>query len=111
MKESATENEEYRTFIAALTNVQDAESQTDLDISLNKLILSETKLRDYYRYEGSQTIPGCSETAIWTMFKEPIPLSTAQLAAFFNLKSTRVELEDSKFLKTAPLSKLENQKY
>ncbi|XP_026993567.1 carbonic anhydrase 4-like isoform X2 [Tachysurus fulvidraco] len=86
-EESATENKEYRAFIAALTNVQDAESQTDLDISLNKLILSETKLRDYYRYEGSQTIPGCSETAIWTMFKEPIPLSTTQLAAFFNLKS------------------------
>ncbi|GAA6111048.1 carbonic anhydrase 4-like isoform X1, partial [Tachysurus ichikawai] len=62
-------------------------SHTDLNISLNTLILSETKQRDYYRYEGSQTIPGCSETAIWTMFKEPIPLSKAQLAAFFNLKS------------------------
>ncbi|XP_060719725.1 carbonic anhydrase 4-like [Tachysurus vachellii] len=86
-EESATENTEYSTFIAAVTKVQDAESHTDLNISLNTLILSEMKLRDYYRYEGSQTIPGCSESAIWTMFKEPIPLSKAQLAAFFDLKS------------------------
>ncbi|KAK2816314.1 hypothetical protein Q7C36_022585 [Tachysurus vachellii] len=86
-EESATENTEYSTFIAAVTKVQDAESHTDLNISLNTLILSEMKLRDYYRYEGSQTIPGCSESVIWTMFKEPIPLSKAQLAAFFDLKS------------------------
>ncbi|KAK3527017.1 hypothetical protein QTP86_006789 [Hemibagrus guttatus] len=86
MEESDTENKEYSAFIAALAKVQNAEDHTELNISLNKLIMSETKLRNYYRYEGSQTVPGCSETAIWTVFKEPIPLSKAQLADFYNLK-------------------------
>ncbi|XP_058239605.1 carbonic anhydrase 4-like isoform X1 [Hemibagrus wyckioides] len=85
-KESDIENKEYGAFIAALAKVQNAENHTELNISLNKLILSETKMSDYYRYEGSQTVPGCSETAIWTMFKEPVPLSKAQFAAFYNLK-------------------------
>ncbi|XP_017314972.1 carbonic anhydrase 4 [Ictalurus punctatus] len=85
-EESDSENKEYSAFIAALAQVQDAEGQTELAISLNSLILSERMLGAYYRYEGSETTPGCSETVIWTMFEQPIPLSRDQLAAFSTLK-------------------------
>ncbi|XP_053474679.1 carbonic anhydrase-like isoform X2 [Ictalurus furcatus] len=84
--ESDSENKEYSAFIAALAQVQDAEGQAELAISLNSLILSERMLGAYYRYEGSETTPGCSESVIWTMFEQPIPLSRDQLAAFSTLK-------------------------
>ncbi|XP_053474681.1 carbonic anhydrase 4-like isoform X4 [Ictalurus furcatus] len=85
-EESDSENKEYSAFIAALAQVQDAEGQAELAISLNSLILSERMLGAYYRYEGSETTPGCSESVIWTMFEQPIPLSRDQLAAFSTLK-------------------------
>ncbi|KAF4073023.1 hypothetical protein AMELA_G00254120 [Ameiurus melas] len=85
-EESDSENQEYSAFIAALAQVKDAEGQTELAISLNSLILSETMLGAYYRYEGSETTPGCSESVIWTIFEQPIPLSRNQLVAFSTLK-------------------------
>ncbi|KAI5089261.1 carbonic anhydrase IV a precursor [Silurus meridionalis] len=85
-EESETENKEYSAFIEALAQVQDAESQADVLISLNNLILQQSKLKAYYRYEGSQTTPGCSESVIWTVFMQPIPLSKDQLAVFSSLK-------------------------
>lgn len=35
---------------------------------------------DYFRYMGSLTTPPCSEGIVWTIFKENIVISTAQLA-------------------------------
>ncbi|XP_060768189.1 carbonic anhydrase 4-like [Neoarius graeffei] len=85
-EESDRENKNYNAFIAALAQVQDAEREVEVAITLSSLIPPEKKLSAYYRYEGSRTIPGCSETVVWTIFEQPIPLSKAQLAAFSNLK-------------------------
>ena len=40
-------------------------------------LLPESKLA--YRYQGSLTTPPCSEGVVWTVFKQPITLSPAQL--------------------------------
>lgn len=60
------------------------ESEAKLTISLSSLILSEKKMRAYYRYEGSRTIPSCSETVIWTVFEQRIPLSKIQVRQNFD---------------------------
>ncbi|ESO11606.1 hypothetical protein HELRODRAFT_71763 [Helobdella robusta] len=38
--------------------------------------------RDYYRYYGSLTTPGCNEIVVWTLFKNPIYLSSVQVFIF-----------------------------
>lgn len=48
-------------------------------ISLAQLIPSEKNLTAYYRYKGSLTTPGCTESVIWTLFENPIPLSIEQV--------------------------------
>jgi carbonic anhydrase len=41
--------------------------------------------RTYYSFKGSLTTPPCSESVQWQVFKEPVELSSAQLAAFRKL--------------------------
>lgn len=50
-----------------------------LAISLAELIPSEQHLTSYYRYRGSLTTPGCTQSVIWTVFENPIPLNFDQV--------------------------------
>ena len=34
---------------------------------------------NYYRYSGSLTTPPCYESVIWTVFEDPILISSAQV--------------------------------
>jgi carbonic anhydrase len=44
-----------------------------------------TKKSSFYYYIGSLTTPPCTEDVKWIIFKQPIEISTGQLAAFSNL--------------------------
>ena len=44
---------------------------------LNSLLPENTN--DYYRYNGSLTTPSCYQSVNWTVFKEPITISTHQV--------------------------------
>lgn len=48
-------------------------------VSLAQLIPSEQNLTTFYRYKGSLTTPGCTESVIWTLFENPIPLNIEQV--------------------------------
>lgn len=41
--------------------------------------------RGFFRYQGSLTTPPCSEGVLWTVFKEPVEASEAQIRQFAQL--------------------------
>jgi len=59
----------------------------------DKLALSTTvgandilpKQRDYYRFNGSLTIPPCTEDVRWFVMKREVPASKQQIVAFKNV--------------------------
>jgi carbonic anhydrase len=59
------------------------------------------KTGGYYRYMGSLTTPPCSEGLTWTVFKEPIEASAAQIrgfAALFPNNARPVQQRNRRFL-------------
>ncbi|XP_065107172.1 carbonic anhydrase 4-like [Paramisgurnus dabryanus] len=85
-EESNSANKGYDQLIDALKKIQNKNGNMTLrKISLNQLILSEERMTNYYRYNGSLTTPGCNEVVVWTVFENPIPLSKEQLQAFSSL--------------------------
>lgn len=57
-----------------------SEGRTTLPaISLGQLIPAPQNLTNYYRYKGSLTTPGCTESVVWTVFENTIPLSRDQV--------------------------------
>nr|WP_298685546.1 carbonic anhydrase [uncultured Dongia sp.] len=57
--------------------------------------------RGFFRYQGSLTTPPCSEGVLWTVFKDPIDASPAQIeqfAALFPLNARPVQGLNRRFL-------------
>uniref|UniRef100_A0A8C3K7K7 Carbonic anhydrase 8 n=1 Tax=Calidris pygmaea TaxID=425635 RepID=A0A8C3K7K7_9CHAR len=48
---------------------------------------SDPLLRDYWVYEGSLTIPPCSEGVTWILFRYPLTVSQVQIEEFRRLRT------------------------
>uniref|UniRef100_A0A8B9HVX3 Carbonic anhydrase IV c n=1 Tax=Astyanax mexicanus TaxID=7994 RepID=A0A8B9HVX3_ASTMX len=55
------------------------QNQLYIWFQLGDLLISLENFSGYYRYAGSLTTPSCDEAIIWTLFKQPIPVSQDQL--------------------------------
>jgi len=72
-------DEDNPTIGSVMTALIDAwQSGEDVD-AFNLDLLLPTDLSDFYRYTGSKTFPLCEEIVVWTVFKETIPISSAQM--------------------------------
>ncbi|XP_041349559.1 carbonic anhydrase 7-like [Gigantopelta aegis] len=49
------------------------------------LSLLPKKINSWFRYDGSLTTPPCSESVTWTLFKDEIHISDAQIQEFRNI--------------------------
>ncbi|UXH77322.1 carbonic anhydrase [Roseateles amylovorans] len=56
--------------------------EAPVPIDLNQLL---PKDRGYFTYMGSQTTPPCTEGVLWMVFRQPVQLSTQQIAIFSRL--------------------------
>lgn len=74
MRQSSTAKVSLVTFFFSDANISMS------PISLTQLIPNEQNLTSFYRYKGSLTTPGCTESVIWTLFESPIPLSKDQVS-------------------------------
>jgi len=87
---SGTDNNNLTYITGKLQDIVQPKTSPPVDLSkfsVNSL-LSGIDTKDYFRYDGSLTTPGCYESVKWTVFKNPIPISTAQMALFRDLKSS-----------------------
>ncbi|XP_035637790.1 carbonic anhydrase 4 isoform X1 [Oncorhynchus keta] len=86
-EESLSANRKYDPVVRALQRIMTTGANTTLvSVSLEQLIPPQQNLSNYYRYKGSLTTPGCTESVIWTVFEKPIPLSRDQLRVFSDLQ-------------------------
>jgi carbonic anhydrase len=81
---SEEDNPALESIIDAVQKVQEPRAPVDVDdFDLSSLLPEHTD--QYYRYEGSLTTPPCSQSVVWTVFKHPATISSAQLAHFRQL--------------------------
>jgi len=84
---SDEDNPAMEPIVAALSEAKDQGVPVNVEkFELDDLLPINTK--EYYRYEGSLTTPPCAESVIWTVFRHPISISSAQLAQFRLLNKT-----------------------
>ncbi|TFK12913.1 placenta growth factor [Platysternon megacephalum] len=76
---TGAKNENYEPLIEMLNEVAVKGSQKNMtSLPLESLIPAKVNLTRYYRYSGSLTTPKCHQAVVWTIFQEPIILSTTQ---------------------------------
>jgi len=76
--EEGVQNPELAKLWASLPNDEKKTEVRNIDMSA----LMPENMNDYFRYQGSQATPPCSETFTWTVMKNTITASKEQIAAF-----------------------------
>lgn len=73
------ENQWYKYFDAAqkLTHENDS---TMINLTLS--LLMGSNLNDFWRYDGSLSTPPCTESVIWTVFRQPIFILNYEFESF-----------------------------
>ncbi|XP_077995714.1 carbonic anhydrase 3-like [Glandiceps talaboti] len=78
-------NSAYEPLLAAFDNITYKGGSHTFEQPFPFRHLMPENMKDFYRYNGSLTTPGCQECVIWTLFKETIKISEAQIAKFRTL--------------------------
>ena len=81
-----SDNTNLSKLFDAVENVKAKDkNQTFSGVKLTDILPRNTD--SFYRYEGSMAFPNCTESVIWTIFKDPIFISQAQLKKFTDVTS------------------------
>jgi len=82
---STEDNPTLAPLITAMGSITAKDASTTLAgvFAIGKLLPADTK--KFYRYGGGFTTPPCNEVVVWTVFQDPITISSTQLATFRTL--------------------------
>ncbi|XP_040581929.1 putative carbonic anhydrase 5 [Lepeophtheirus salmonis] len=82
---STSQNSKLDPIIEGIHELREKEiNRTLVMLQINKIL--PRNVTEFFRYEGSFTVPSCNETVIWTVFKEPLNISKYQLYLFKQFK-------------------------
>ncbi|KAH7959973.1 hypothetical protein HPB49_015760 [Dermacentor silvarum] len=68
-----------RTLVSSLSSVTYALERTELPLPLRLIAFLPNDTRNYYMYEGSRTVPPCTENVLWIVFREPTFIGREQV--------------------------------
>ncbi|XP_052861206.1 carbonic anhydrase 2 [Anopheles cruzii] len=77
----------FGKIVAGLQHIQAYGAQIDVDADCLSWMGMQDLNRHYYTYKGSLTTPPYFESVTWLVYKTPIYVSSAQLAAFRQLQA------------------------
>ncbi|CAH1405084.1 unnamed protein product [Nezara viridula] len=84
-----------RQILKELAMIRTVGSTTYLtgSLPLSQLVPKSTDI--FYSYQGSLTTPPCSESVIWIVFPDPLPISYSQMTLFRHLSAGEENLVDN----------------
>ncbi|XP_012283411.1 carbonic anhydrase 2 isoform X2 [Orussus abietinus] len=100
-------NPTYEGIVKALPSVETVGAMGKLKQPLileDLLVPKVADLHNYFTYDGSLTTPPCSEVVTWIDFKDPLPLSHLQIAAFRNVRTSEGHRLTHNFRPVQPLA-------
>jgi len=102
----ADDNDALKPITDALVKVNEADSSEKLTgFMLNDLIAPAiARGMTYATYPGGLTTPPCNEVVTWINFKDPLPVSSAQLQAFRELMDGKGGMIVDNFRSPQPLA-------
>ncbi|XP_070572689.1 carbonic anhydrase 14-like [Ptychodera flava] len=102
------DNPAFQPLIDSLVNVTYPGTTLQLETPFPVLPLFPENVEEFYRYDGGLTSPGCFESVVWTVMKNPVSISEEQMAAFRQLRESAsgepVELMLQNFRPPQPLN-------
>ncbi|XP_043289086.1 putative carbonic anhydrase 3 isoform X2 [Venturia canescens] len=94
-KLSDEDNDDFWSILEATERVSAwvGTSTTQIQRRIIPSLLLPKDYTTFYRYDGSLTTPGCSETVTWFVLTEKLAISHAQLSVFENVMSSNGTLK------------------
>lgn len=95
-------NKAFTTIVLTMPNRAGPPVKADPKIDPNAFLPAK---RSYYRYAGSLTTPGCSETVDWLLLTDPIQVAEADIASFarlYPMNARPVQKLDRRFVLRSP---------
>jgi len=83
---SDTDNANLKPLIDVISSITTKDQSADKTTNNPYQTLLPSDTRSFYRYKGGLTTPTCNEIVTWTVFREPIGVSAAQLTTIRTLK-------------------------
>ncbi|XP_043289329.1 carbonic anhydrase 2-like [Venturia canescens] len=103
---SEDDNPTYESIVKSLPSIENLDSNVKLpeDLIIDPILVPNYSLmQNYFTYNGSLTTPPCSEVVTWIDFKDPLPLSHAQIAAFRDVRTSEGSKLTHNFRPVQPL--------
>lgn len=89
--------------VDAFEDIVNFGNQTHFDEGFSLASLFPVKKSRYFTYQGSITVPPCSESATWVVFAQYLPISCGELKEFRKLMDCHGEPMVDNYRKTQPV--------